>query len=197
MCLIIFPIITQVRPAEPCIPEWNTSSVIKLSQALKCVAAAEQELPSNESFQTVFEDDDYLLFNRKHFTVQHYAVVLVHENIYLGHIYTWLSSNTCFAMSIRGSIKTPMKGISRYLIEGVRVFALINGCRSVVIPEPIGEMANILQHYGFKQVRSKYMIEGSLGAPYVEPICDYCFELTDLWTQFVSRENLSYKIINA
>jgi hypothetical protein len=44
MKILIFPIVSSVRPAEPCTPNWNTSSIIKLSQSLKCAVSEEHDL---------------------------------------------------------------------------------------------------------------------------------------------------------
>lgn len=237
MRLIIFPLHAQVFPVEPCTPNWHGLNSIALSQTLKCVVQTEKdsfyklryacrEQPNLyncaewtqrqgpyqhntfQSFRTVFEEDNYLLFNRQAFTVQHYAIVLVQNNQYLGHIYAWkspLNSKLCFAMGIRGRVDAlytanAPKGISKYLMEGLRVFALIHGCDSIVVPYPVGRMQNILEHYGFELIEHQNItpeiIGNSLGQSYVGGYCKFCFVWTMLGEPLIAPEELSYTVIN-
>src|SRR5690625_2651639 len=86
---------------------------------------------------------------------EYYVVVLLYKGEYYGHIYTWRligeHSDICMAVGIRGRVDLIFLGdrlqdLSRYLFEGVRMFALSKGCHSIVVPLPYEHMKFKLQN---------------------------------------------------
>ena len=94
---------------------------------------------------------------QKGFNVKIYAIVLLKDKIYQGHIYVWPSptnSNYVMAMGIRNRIDsvflTDRIKVSTYLLEGVRLFASsLKAIPVIVQPKPI--MRTILPQLGFEQ----------------------------------------------
>lgn len=86
--------------------------------------------------------------------VETYCIVAMENGKYLGHIYTWISpedKNLCLCMGIRSTIEFRKKGISKFLLEGVRNFALLNGCNKILVPRPLPVMERILLQIGFQE----------------------------------------------
>lgn len=94
----------------------------------------------------VFSRDQDALLQYK-FDVKLYAVVLLVNDIYKGHIYAWQSPHNkdyCFAMGIRNKVDTvftkyensDFKNVSYYLLEGVRRLSLSLGSVFTVITHP-------------------------------------------------------------
>lgn len=88
---------------------------------------------------------------------QRYAVVLLFNNQYYGHIYCWKSDDTCFCIGIRTRvdrifIEDSPKNISYYLLEGVRTFAKINNCEKMAVVSPLGIMPKILRTLNFNKI---------------------------------------------
>jgi len=105
-----------------------------------------------ESYYDVF-GRDHSLYNDL-LEVETYCIVAIENGNYLGHIYTWISPedrNICLAMGIRSTIESGKKGISRFLLEGVRNFALLNGCNKILVPRPLPIMERILLQIGFQE----------------------------------------------
>lgn len=88
-----------------------------------------------------------------------YAVVCIHNNRYVGHIYAWLSNDksTILAMGIRSRIdyclvKERVTGVSKLLLEGVRLLGIHLNCGFISIAYPMGIMPIILRELGFTRV---------------------------------------------
>lgn len=112
-----------------------------------------------KDYTEIFSRDQDALSQYK-FDVKIYAVVLLLNNIYQGHIYAWQSPNNkdyCFAMGIRNKIdtiftkyeKSDLKNVSSYLLEGVRRLTLSLGSIFTVITHPRPIMKIILPKLGF------------------------------------------------
>lgn len=112
-------------------------------------------------YSEVFDRDTYA-FAQKDFNTQPFAVVLLKDNVYLGHIYTWISpvdSSISLAMGIRASIqeiprkqlglKTP--NIATMLLEGVRRFSVRYHVKQLVVVWPMASMELILNNLQFNQ----------------------------------------------
>lgn len=110
-----------------------------------------------------FEYDEVLnrdsdAFKQDNFNVNLYAVILLYNGLYYGHIYTWLFEGNCYCIGIRSRIDNifinsedrKLKYISKYLLEGVRRYALIEGCDTFYVINPLNKMKSILSKYGFK-----------------------------------------------
>jgi hypothetical protein len=102
---------------------------------------------------------DYEAIRQENFNVDIYAIVLLKNNTYYGHIYSWLSpieKSFCIGMGIRSKIDNlfinKLNNISSYLLEGLRLFALHYNCDSIIINEPLLSMRNILLKLNFKTI---------------------------------------------
>ena len=127
-----------------------------------------------------------------------YALVLLKENNiqkidYFGHIYVWISPinpSICFAQGIRNRVDSPfigdenIKGISRYIFESVRQFALSKECNQIIVPNPLPVMQKILKGIGFSKTSIEKKLMGkSLG--YMHPsswdiVCSNCYLLNNI-----------------
>ncbi len=101
--------------------------------------------------------DSYAM-KQEDFNVNTYAVVLLYKGEYYGHICTRVSpvdSDLCFTMGIRGRIDLPfirdrkLYSIAGILLEGVRLFGVHMGCRSINIVNPFPIMENRSLDMGF------------------------------------------------
>ena len=92
-----------------------------------------------------------------------YAIVLVVNEEYYGHIYTWKREeypDTLFTMGIRARPDLPFLRreyevelkVSNHLLEAVRLYADQQGLTRVVIPQPLSHMQGILRRLGFQRV---------------------------------------------
>jgi hypothetical protein len=94
---------TQIK--NYCSDSDNSTFIIDdLPYDLSC----ENLMPMLSSLFDVFNEDFELLFHGEEFSVTHYAVVVLFNKEYIGHIYTWMSPinpKLCFAMSIRSSVE--------------------------------------------------------------------------------------------
>ena len=112
--------------------------------------------------KTSFSNAQNDVLSRDHDILNHisdfksvYAIVLLNNySEYIGHIYSWISSDmkTLFAIGIRSrpdmvflrSIDMGMKNVSYYLIEGVRQLANKLGVDSIIVPKALRNMYMIL-----------------------------------------------------
>ena len=120
---------------------------------------------------------DHSALEQTNFNVVPFVVVAVENGLYYGHVFTWISPvnpDRCMMIGIRNRIDTLflkqdrskqyLSGIATFLLEGVRRFAAIKGCRrsalalSVRTPlecsrisvfEPLSPMRPILSGAGF------------------------------------------------
>lgn len=112
-------------------------------------------------YQDIF-DRDLEAFEKKDFTVDLYAIVLLVQGEYFGHVYSWISPtnpNLAFCIGIRSRVdwvfyknKYPNRvgtPISSLLFEGVRRFASIGGATSMIIYQPLEVIRNIAPRLGF------------------------------------------------
>lgn len=117
-------------------------------------------------FDNFSRDEDAL--SQEGFDVTLYAVVLLRNDEYYGHIYTWLSPinpKICFAMGIRNRVDslflTNHVSVTGLLLEGVRRFALLHHCDDIFVPFPLRVMRSILSGYGFELVPIKEELLGT------------------------------------
>lgn len=87
------------------------------------------------------------------------VVLLNNDDVYVGHIYTWATGANCYAFGIRGrvdkSFTDDKESIIGPLFEGVRQFAMENGCNKIRVPNPLPIMKKILSEtYQFSIVNS-------------------------------------------
>lgn len=128
----------------------------------------------------------YSFENKEAFNSTLYVVVLLIDNEYYGHVYTWISpidSELMFILGIRTKImlldNIKIKNISRIIFEGVRQFAKISNCNRLCIETPTDKMYKISKHYGFKNINVDPRLCGiSLIRP--DPINIYFFEIRRL-----------------
>jgi hypothetical protein len=104
---------------------------------------------------------DVAAFKQEDFDTIPYANVLIHNGEYYGHVYTWTSDKhfgTCYVEGIRARVDShllkgtdkELSNISHYLLEGIRRFAICNGCYDVMIISPFRVMENILTELEFE-----------------------------------------------
>jgi len=119
----------------------------------------------------VFSRDQDALYQYK-FDVKIYAVVLLVNNIYQGHIYAWQSpynKDYCFAMGIRNKVdttftkyeKSNFENVSSYLLEGVRRLTLSLGGIYTVVTHPKPVMKIILPKLGFEKTEIEEKLLGN------------------------------------
>jgi hypothetical protein len=126
---------------------------------------------------------DGIVMSQTNFDVIPYVVLVIYDGVYYGHIYTWISSkdpNICFAQRIRGRVDAPflssaerLSNISKYLFEGIRMFALQRGCDQISVIQPIGNMVEILKSMGFSKSKMPRSIIGMSPAGSSMPERDY------------------------
>lgn len=144
-------------------------------------------------------DQDVMTLS-KQWEVPTYALVLLSSDSnkklkYQGHIYMWLSPQNnryeeriCFAQGIRNRIdsaflENPIRGFSRYIFQGISMFARDHLCTSIVVPNPLPTMKQILLRLGaVRKSVSKSRMGLSLAYPdrsfFSDPICSNCFSIS-------------------
>lgn len=147
-------------------------------------------------------DDD--AFEQKGMNVELYAIVLLVDNIYQGHIYAWLSpvnKNYCLVMGIRNRIDTifvknrPIMNVSHYLLEGVRRLTLSLNAKYTIVVYPKYIMKQILPKIGFIQDKlSSFIIGYSIG-PYTFGSAN-CFTLADTSKSLINSDYKFTLILN-
>ena len=103
-------------------------------------------------------------------TAKLYGIVLLWRGEYWGHIYAWKNREILFAVGIRSRIDSSFQKlqyqdapkVANVLQEGVRMLALLLGCSSIIIPQPLPVMEQILPSLGF-QIRQQYIGEDIIG----------------------------------
>lgn len=105
-----------------------------------------------------------------------YVVVLLVNEEYYGHIYTWPSPSTpqihCF-VGIRARIDYPflppdkrLTRLAHYLLEGVRLLAVRHSATLLTVTEPLPVMKHVLTNLGFVHTphqMKKIIDRGTLG----------------------------------
>ena len=86
--------------------------------------------------------------------------MLLKDDKYHGHIYTWVSPTNpyrCLMIGIRNRVdnifqssEDIIRGIAPILLEGVRRFAVIKGCNQITVAHPLRPMIPILEYHGFE-----------------------------------------------
>jgi len=147
--------------------------------------------------EVISRDQDAL--EQYNFNVKLYAVILLYNDIYQGHIYTWISpsdKNYCLAMGIRNRVdaiftkdtNTYLNKVSHYLLEGVRRFALAKGSIHLIVVHPRPIMEQILPTIGFQVTRVSPMIIGRSIAPV--SFLDYtnCYQLLNILQPIINQD---------
>lgn len=137
-----------------------------------------------------------------------YAVVLIYQGEYQGHIYTWISpfdASYCFAMGIRNRLDSiftvysgnNLRNVSSYLFEGVRRFALSKGASHLIVPYPRPIMTQLLPKLGFVQTEIKQSLLRLSLAPQsiFVTVCDLCFEYQNLMIPSVTNP-MTFRLID-
>lgn len=138
----------------------------------------EKLLQSMEAYQDLFSRDA-LAVSQDLFNVQTYAVVLLDRGRYLGHIYAWQSPfdpKICLMMGIRkrpDAFLEPIAPVSQVLLEGVRRFALIQGCQQIIAVLPFPNTADLLFGWGF--IEPEKPVPGEIIGSSIAQI-DYTFD---------------------
>lgn len=116
-------------------------------------------LKTIDSYMDIFARDNEALEQYK-FKNQIYAIVLLYNNEYYGHIYTWISYKRTFAIGIRARVdnlflpdENKLKNISYYLLEGVRNFSITMKTKSYNIVNPLPIMRDILSNLNFERLK--------------------------------------------
>lgn len=119
-------------------------------------------IQSTHSLLDIFsKDQDAFSLDNMGTKSQLYTLVLLYNNEYTGHIYSWISdynTNCSIGFGIRSRIETPFRRaigqelshISHYLLEGIRKFSLCKGAKIMIIPMPLSVMKHILTTLEFK-----------------------------------------------
>lgn len=148
-------------------------------------------------FEVISRDQDALTYDDVN--VQLYALVLVYNGIYQGHIYSWLSPydpNYCFAMGIRNRVdaifirydEDNLRNVSHYLLEGVRRFAISKGISNIIITYPKPIMVKILPLLGFVRTTVPNRLMGQSIAPGSFGNCINCYKLDDIIKPIINNE---------
>lgn len=165
---------------------------------------SEQKRKICHKIKTAFKDY-YEVYSRdqdalcqEDFDVKIYAIVLLLDDKYQGHIYAWISpkdKNYCFTMGIRNKVESiiyrvkgsGLSNVSGYLLEGVRQFALAQGANKLYVVYPRQIMTTILPKLGFKQSTLNANIIGTSIQPF-SFICNSCYEYIDINTNIISND---------
>ena len=150
--------------------------------------------------------DDNLIYKFPEL-VETYAIIIISNDIYYGHVYTWISPinpDYCFIQGIRNIPessfdKNSVKNISKYLLDGARQFALNKGCKKIVVTHPMKVMKGILIHLGFV---NEYVTSDEVGLSLGNNrlnvkfggTCNTCYGYSDLSTPFILGHDV--KIFN-
>lgn len=135
-------------------------------------------------------------FEQKNFNVDIYAVVLIVDNTYHGHIYAWISPNDkkyCFAMGIRNRVDTiftkyngnNVKNVSGFLLDGVRQYGINMGAEYIIVVYPKPIMEKILPTMGFEKTTVKGVTIGTCISPF-SFVCNNCYKLKNILTPIIS-----------
>lgn len=166
----------------------NDETIVKVNQEGQVVPvipdmSVEQRRVLGEKFirfggdymEIYSRDED--AFEQDKFNIELYAVVLLVDGVYQGHIYAWQSpvdKQYCFAMGIRNRIDTiflkytdqNVKNVSHYLVEGCRQLTLALGSSQCVIVYPKPIMQKILPQLGFERTNVRGSIIGNSINPF-------------------------------
>jgi len=151
-------------------------------------------------------------FNQIDYDVELYALVAFYKSQYQGHIYFWQSPTSLdysFAMGVRNRVNSVfhrtdpdfLNGVSRYLLEGCRRFALFKTSKFLYVLHPVDTMKPILERIGFVSSTINESLYGKSIAPHDawarfqrrETKCTNCYTLEDMLGPII--ENLDVKII--
>ena len=143
---------------------------------------------ADDLMDVIIRDHEVMMYE---WEATNWAVVILQNNVYQGHIYTWISledPSLCFAMGIRERVdrlfdENPLRNLSSYLFEAVRRFAIYHGCTSIVVPFPLTVMANILPTLRFNNVPIDSSLLGtSLASAFIhgKSMCESCYVNNDL-----------------
>ena len=143
--------------------------------------------------------------------VELYVTLAFQDDIYQGHIYTWISptdSNYCFSMGIRNRVDALIlreldssdlvRGVSYYLFEGVRRLALAKGCSEIYVATPTRIMRPILEKLQFVKSPVRFSLTGKSLAKtqfFGQGIMDNAYKLTDPIIPVVTND-LHYLLID-
>lgn len=128
---------------------------INLNGMQKTLSCAKFSASYRDFLDVLSKDQD--MFNGEVKNV--YAIVLLIDNIYYGHIYCWIHKHEVYCIGIRGRIDSVFlkatnfdypKQISHYLIEGVRRFAISNNIDIINVLGPLPIMVRIVNKLAFK-----------------------------------------------
>lgn len=165
-------------------------------------------LDLNKAYPSYLEvfDRDADAYAQKNFDTKPYAVVLLKDDIYIGHIYTWISPrepSICLAIGIRASIsEIPKKqlglktsAISSMLLEGVRQFALHKRAKEIVVVWPLANMVPILKNLGFKEADvATSWIGNSINPVKERRVCTDCQILINITEPLSQEDIILYRI---
>lgn len=121
-----------------------------------------------------------------------YAIVLLLNGVYQGHIYCWISpidKNYCFTMGVRNRVDSSfirqIPNISHYLLEGVRNFAIHTGAVHVMViyPRPIMQLALPKLRFWPDRVLKNETIGKSIHPDY--PMCKNCYRYQTIDTPII------------
>lgn len=158
----------------------------------------------NDYTEIISRDQDAL--NYDEIKVDLYAHVLIYNNIYQGHIYSWLSDtdpNYCFAMGIRNRfdaiftryLENNLKNVFHYLLESVRRFALSKGANKIIITYPKSIMIKLLPALGFEKTIVSSKLLGQSLSPRSSGDCTNCYQLIDIIKPIISI-NMKFLLID-
>jgi hypothetical protein len=124
-------------------------------------------LSAYSSYMDVFSRDQDVFRPRTVYNVKIYATVLLVEEEYYGHIYSWISpldENLTVCIGIRSRVDSfflreeeeESLSVAPLLLEGVRRFALSlsNQSRELIVLRPLPVMRSILPRLGFVKVNN-------------------------------------------
>ena len=114
---------------------------------------------------------DILAFKQEDFNVDIYAVVLLYQGQYQGHVYVWKRANRrkyLMVMGIRNRIDTiwnrddsSLRNIALYLFEGVRRFANYLEIKYITVVQPFNIIRDLLRKIGYVYVSISDRIIGT------------------------------------
>ena len=162
-----------------------------------------------QGYMDTFSRDDDVLNKSPMWDSPTHVMVALKPNLegileYFGHIYVWVSPvdpSICIAQGIRNRVDSAflgddnVKGLSKYLFEGVRRFAEDHGCSRIIVPNPLPTMKSILLKMGFQPTTiNKNVFGKSLAYMHPSPFdtrCDNCVQLSVYDSKTVSVGNRS------
>ena len=209
---------------ERIVPDWTVRDTVGLTRALdhqakrnlalvqdqidRCLTDDTLAEPCRKFLDIVTVHGD--LFYRDQIAlspdnpVETYAVVLLYDGRYYGHVFTWLSPvypTVILMMGIRNRVDTlfirgtnqELPGVAYLLLEGVRRFAAIKGGSRIVVVAPYPVMIDLLTQVGFTEVPVASEIVGDgVGRNSNEPIgqsfvYSHCYQRGDLLSPIVTN----------